>query len=291
MAEDRSFEFDLSKVHRANLEILEAIDRICRAHQITYRLDAGTLLGAVRHGGFIPWDDDVDLVFRREEFEKFAAIADQELPDKMELIHPTDYQHGRAFFDFVPRVIYKNSRRHAADDADQSFYEGKLNHLWVDLFIIDRLPDSPIGERICKLRQQIVFGLGMGHRREVNFRQYHGLQKLEVMVLATAGRCLSMPFLFRLQDRWARKYTDRVRKTGHMTKRSYFSNYQPDFQYCTVENSWEEPVRDISFEGRTFYGPQDTDKVLTMLYHNYWQLPPEEKRVPSHSGREIEVLD
>ena len=104
--------FDLKKVHEANLDILRAVDEICRKHHITYRIDSGTLLGAVRHKGFIPWDDDVDLLFRREEFEAFCKVA-SELPEKLALVLPDEYQNGKAFYDFVPRVIYKNSRRHA----------------------------------------------------------------------------------------------------------------------------------------------------------------------------------
>lgn len=283
------FTFDLERVHQANLEILKVVKTICDRHGITYLIDSGTLLGAVRHKGFIPWDDDVDLCFRREEFERFIDVARAELPENMQLVLPDEYRGGEAFYDFVPRVIYLNSRRHAEDDADMAFYEGKLNHLWVDLFILDRLPACPVRARLMKLEQQIAFGLGMGHRRKLDWSKYHGLQKLEVQVLAGVGRFIPLSKIFRLQERWARKYTDRNRaETG--SGKSFFSNYQPDFQYCTVEDAWEEPI-EFQFEGEHFTGPKAWDKVLTMLYGDYMKLPRLEDRHPSHSGMELEILD
>lgn len=289
-AED-GFSFDLKRIHKANLEILKAVREICDRHHIDYLLDAGTLLGAVRHRGFIPWDDDVDLAFRREEFEKFKAIANCELPESMQLILPDEYRKGKAFYDFVPRVIYKYSQRHNADDEDQKFYEGKLNHLWVDLFIIDRLPDNAIGSRIARLKQQIAFGLGMGHRRRLDWSKYKGLALLEVGILAGVGRMLSMPFIFRLQDRWAREYTGHYKEnSAKKNGKSFYSNYQPDFQYCVMEDAWEEPM-EFEFEGQRFKGPRGWDKILTMLYGDYRKLPKEEDRHPSHSGMEIEVFD
>ncbi len=282
------FTFDLERVHKANLEILKAVKAICERHGITYLIDSGTLLGAVRHKGFIPWDDDVDLCFRREEFERFVEVARAELPGNMQLVLPNEYRGGEAFYDFVPRVIYLNSRRHAEDDADMAFYEGKLNHLWVDLFILDRLPSCPIRVRLMKLLQQIAFGLGMGHRRRLDWSKYHGLQKLEVQVLAGVGRFIPLPTIFRLQERWARKYTDLHQKKDSGT--SFFSNYQPDFQYCTVEDSWEEPIS-FQFEGDHFTGPKAWDKVLKMLYGDYMKLPRPKDRHPSHSGMELEILD
>ena len=243
----------------------------------------------MRHKGFIPWDDDVDLCFRREEFERFIDVARAELPENMQLVLPDEYRGGEAFYDFVPRVLYLNSRRHAEDDADMAFYEGKLNHLWVDLFILDRLPACPIRARLMKLEQQIAFGLGMGHRRKLDWSKYHGLQKLEVQVLAGVGHFIPLPKIFRLQERWARKYTDRNHAEIGSGK-SFFSNYQPDFQYCTVEDAWEEPI-EFQFEDGHFTGPKAWDKVLTMLYGDYMKLPRPEDRHPSHSGMELEILD
>ena len=67
--------YDMSRVHSANLKILKEIDRICRKYKIQYALDAGTLIGAVRHKGFIPWDDDADIVFTRNQFEAFKKSS------------------------------------------------------------------------------------------------------------------------------------------------------------------------------------------------------------------------
>ena len=133
--------YDMKKVHEANLKILKEIDRICRKYKIRYALDAGTLIGAVRHSGFIPWDDDADVVFLRSQYEAFVKVAKRELPETMELLFPDSYRDGKAFFDFTPRIIYKNSRCHA-DSPEMAFYGGKLNHLRVDQFIHDKLPAS-----------------------------------------------------------------------------------------------------------------------------------------------------
>lgn len=104
--------YDMSRVHSANLKILKEIDRICRKYKIQYALDAGTLIGAVRHKGFIPWDDDADIVFTRNQFEAFKKVVRRELPDTMELVEPDSFHGGKAFFDFTPRIIYKKSRMH-----------------------------------------------------------------------------------------------------------------------------------------------------------------------------------
>ena len=100
--------FDLTKVHEVNLKLLKEIDRICRKYKIKYALDSGTLLGAVRHGGFIPWDDDVDVMFTRKNYEMFAKVVRRELPEDMSFVEPNEYHGGKAFYDFISRVTYNS---------------------------------------------------------------------------------------------------------------------------------------------------------------------------------------
>ncbi len=276
--------YDMSRVHEANLKILKEIDRICRKYKIKYVLDAGTLIGAVRGHGFIPWDDDADVAFTRSQFEAFRKVAGRELPPQMELLDPDSYRGGKAFYDFTPRIIYKNSRCHQ-DTPEMAFYEGKLNHLWVDLFIIDRLPKSGLGIWWTRFLQKAVYGMAMGHRYKLDFKKYSPLHKLFVGGLAAVGRIVPMKAIFAAQ-----------RTISLMNRRSrgelrYYSNYQPDFLYVTVHKDWCDNVEDMDFEDTRLMVPKGWHQVLTEVYGDYMQPPPEDKQVPTHSSLEIQVFD
>ena len=276
--------YDMSKVHAASLKILKEIDRICRKYKIRYALDAGTLIGAVRHKGFIPWDDDADVVFLRSQYEAFVKVAGRELPDTMELLLPDSYRDGKAFFDFTPRIIYKNSRCHQ-DSPEMNFYGGKLNHIWVDLFILDKLPASPAGAAVTRFVHKAIYGLAMGHRPGLDFKKYSLIHKIFVGGLAGVGRFIPLRLIFAMQRAAALK--DR-RSRG---SRWYYSNYQPDYLYVTLEGSWCEAVEDAAFEDAQLMIPKGWHEVLTEVYGDYMQLPPEEKRVPTHSSQQIEIWE
>lgn len=275
---------DLTRVHEANLKLLKEIDRICRKYRIQYMLDSGTLLGAVRHKGFIPWDDDADVVFTRPNYEKFLKVAERELPKGMTLLRPQDIRGGRVFYDFTTRILYDNSRVHE-DNAQMRFYEGKLNHLWVDLFVLDRLPEGKFGAFFAKFLQKVVYGLAIGHRDQIDFSKYSLADKARVGVLSTVGRLIPMPFLIKLQTVLAAK--DWKKKTD----KRYYSNYQPDYLYVTLEADWCEETVDLEFEDTVLMAPKGYDHVLTWIYGDYMKLPPKEKQVPAHSSIEIEILD
>lgn len=118
----------------AALEVLSEIDRICVKHNITYYADWGTLLGAVRHGGFIPWDDDLDICMKRDDYVKFRAVADAELP-KNYVIH--DYERKEDHWLFLARVV---NNEHMC--FDEKYLREHNNFPWlvgVDIFLKDYL--------------------------------------------------------------------------------------------------------------------------------------------------------
>ena len=277
-------EYDLTRVHETNLKILKEIDRICRKYKIRDMLDAGTLLGAVRHKGFIPWDDDADVAFTRNNYEAFMKVVRRELPDTMELVMPWSYRDGKAFYDFTARIIYKNSRTHE-ESEEMAFYGGKLNHLWVDLFTIDTLPANKLDATATLLMHKIIYGMAMGHRYHLDFSKYSLFHKLAVGGMSTVGRFVPLSVLFRLQRMVALR--DHKKKSPKL----YYSNYQPDYLYVTLQKEWCEDIVDLEFCDTKLMASSHWDEVLTWIYGDYMKLPPEDKRVPSHSTIEIQVFD
>lgn len=276
--------YDLSQVHQANLKILREIDRICRKYKIRYALDAGTLLGAVRHHGFIPWDDDADVVFTRNQFDAFARVAERELPEGMTLLMPNQLRNGRAFYDFTPRIVYEKSKIHE-DSDEMAYYEGKLNHLWVDLFILDKLPEAEWRANLIKFFQKAIYGMAMGHRYQLDFKKYGWKDKILVGGLSAVGKWIPMKAIF-----WMQKMVSLCTRK-EKTNRYYYSNYQPDYLYVTLEKEWCTHVKNMEFEGTRLMVPAGWKEVLEIVYGDYMQLPPEEKRVPSHASMEVQIFE
>lgn len=274
--------YGLEQVHRVNLRLLREIDRICRKYKLHYMLDAGTLLGAVRHQGFIPWDDDVDVVFTRDNYEKFRKVARRELPEGMSFVEPDEYHGGRAFYDFVSRVTYDKSRKFE-DSGKQEFYDDKISRLNVDLFVVDALPDGRLSAKLTKFLHCVVYGLALGHRYRLNYSDYKGMMKVFVLALSTVGRLIPFPAIYRIWRALCMK--DRKKKTA----RYFYTNYAPDYFYVEIRREWYDTVQEAPFEDTLLYIPGSYDEYLKQTYGDYRKLPPVEKRIPEHSDMEIEI--
>jgi len=277
--------YGMLALQKVNLYILQEIDRICKKYKINYTLDSGTLLGAIRHGGFIPWDDDADIAMTRSNFEAFRRIVKRELSDKLELIMPNEFKNGKVFYDFTPRIIYKPSARHKKNDKKDP-YEGKLNHLWVDIFIIDKLPKSKPLQRLTLFSQKLIYLFSMGHRKKLDLKKYKGSMKIAVSVFSIIGKIISMKYLFRLQDRLSKLFY-KSRKSSTL----YYSNYQPDYIDIKVNKDWYEKYLNIKFEDTVLSIIDEYDSVLQLVYGDYMTPPPKADRVPTHGSMEIEVYE
>ena len=277
--------YGMLALQKVNLYILQEIDRICKKYKINYTLDSGTLLGAIRHGGFIPWDDDADIAMTRSNFEAFRRIVKRELSDKLEFIMPNEFKNGKVFYDFTPRIIYKPSARHKKNDKKDP-YEGKLNHLWVDIFIIDKLPKSKPLQRLTLFSQKLIYLFSMGHRKKLDLKKYKGSMKIAVSVFSIIGKIISMKYLFRLQDRLSKLFY-KSRKSSTL----YYSNYQPDYIDIKVNKDWYEKYLNIKFEDTVLSIIDEYDSVLQLVYGDYMTPPPKADRVPTHGSTEIEVYE
>jgi licD family protein len=277
--------YGMLALQKANLYILQEIDRICKKYKINYTLDSGTLLGAIRHGGFIPWDDDADIAMTRANFEAFRRIVKRELSDKLEFIMPNEFKNGKVFYDFTPRIIYKPSARHKDNDKKDS-YEGKLNHLWVDIFILDKLPKSKSLQKFVLFNQKLIYLFSMGHRKKLELKKYKGSMKLAVLFFSILGKIIPMRRLFKLQDGLSKLFYKSRKSTTW-----YYSNYQPDYIDIKVNKDWYEKYLNIKFEDATLSIIDEYDSVLHLVYGDYMTPPPKADRVPTHGSTEIEIYE
>ena len=200
----------------------------------------------------------------------------------MKLLEPHQLRGGEAFYDFTPRIVYLDSRV-KEDSPETEYYGGRLNHLWVDLFILDDQPVCPVKAAWVKGLHTVIYGMAMGHRYQIDYDKYGMAGRLAVRVLAAVGRHLPMKTIRGMQHNLAVKYN---KKGSHLF---YYSNYQPDYLYVTLEKEWIRETVDLPFEDTVLMVPKGWDHVLREVYGDYMELPPEEKRVPSHSDIKIEV--
>ncbi|MDO4939085.1 MAG: LicD family protein [Lachnospiraceae bacterium] len=267
-------EYGLKEVFETELNMLKTIDAVCRKHEIVYTLEAGTLIGAVREKGFIPWDDDADIIMTRENWEKFKTVAVRELPEGMQFQLPYEMAKDGRFYDFIGRVVYLPSRRHAPNEKSEFFNE-KINHLWIDIFVMDNIPDSGAGAFIASSGQKLLYALSLGHRKTAYINSSTG-KKILLLPFTMVGKLIPLTALCKWKDRWSAK--DRKKNTS----RVYVSNYPPEWFDLKLDRDWIKEVRYMQFEDTELPVPCGYHEILTAGYGDYMKRPDIKDRKVSH---------
>lgn len=250
----------LRRLQMTELELLQEVDRICRKCGIHYNIIAGTLLGAVRHGGFIPWDDDADVALLRPEYEKFVKACETELDHSR--FYFQDHQNTPGY-----RWGYGKLRR-----KDTLFLRENQEHMpyeqgaFIDIFPLDYVPESHVGRALCNFKcflYRKFFWSEVGKIAEKGFpmRYVYGIMS------KVPEKALKDSF-----DRFREK-TDH-RKTGWVRILTFPT---PNRAYGYKAN-WYEMSEEIDFEGILFWGIKDYDEYLSFKFGDYMELPPEEER-------------
>ena len=268
---------DVKKAQKINLLLLKEFDEYCTKHNIKYRLEAGTLLGAVRHKGFVPWDDDCDVALTRENYKLLIECLKKDSFNKpFEFKKATDYKDNH-FFDFVDRLFY-TGEVYREEEKYKNSYDGYLRYLWLDIFVLDDVDEDNKNKNYLMLK--IFYGLAMGHRYRINYKKYNFSNKLKVFVLSNIGKLLDIKFIYK-------KYFEIVDKNRKNTKNKickkyYYMNYPIVFIEYEVDKEDEKDIIYVDFENTKLPIIKENDKLLNVLYKNYKTLPEESKRIPEH---------
>lgn len=266
---------DLRTLQLIELEMIVEVDRICRKNGIEYSIDGGTLLGAVRHKGFIPWDDDADIVFTRHEYAKFYRACKKDLDTEhfflQEYRTDANYRWGYA------KLRRKNTEFIRMNQEQMKFCTG----VCIDLFVNDNVPDN-------YLLRRAYYGMNFCIRKVL----YSELGKTAAPNWFLRGwyRILNKiprDTLFRVRNRLAAFCN---RKRTELVSHLMWPYPNKACKYGMPVSCFEDYM-DIEFEGMMFRAFTDYDTYLTLLYNDYMQLPPPEKRVGPCEASYIELID
>lgn len=244
----------LRQMQLCELEILKSVDAVCRKHDIPYWLDSGTLLGAVRHGGFIPWDDDIDICMPLADIPRFVEIAQKELPQDLFVQTPESDPSVRTPY---PKVRHNKSLIvEPADDFSLPYHKG----LYIDIFPVIPYPNlSP-----SLIRR---FARGNGRARSILNRQhYYSWRSIAELFYFGFKRMLYKAL-------WETALAIRGKGPHLGTTINCSGNGNMHLSASVY------PLGEIQFEGHTFPSPANPDAYLKDLFGDYMQLPPESERV------------
>lgn len=248
------------------LDLLWTFHRFCEEHDIRYSLDYGTLLGAIRHKGYIPWDDDIDVCMLRSEYEKLESVFPKEMENKYSF-----YSLNREKLWNRPYGKFFNTRTVEKEKSNNNIGTG----LGIDVFPIDDVPDNTYIFDTFRKRRLLL--IQASRIKSIVWSKKRNLIKNLFVVIC---QLILLPF----SHRTIAKAIDRYIKTNNNR------NYSFVYHSCdAVEGKYSYPKSffnnyiDIPFEGYTFKIIAEYDKYLTQIYGDYMKLPPEEKRISHHA--------
>lgn len=261
----------LKRIHDAEIAVLKEFDDLCKSNDLKYFAFAGTAIGAARHAGFIPWDDDIDLGMLREDYEKLKKIVNEKKGYNYRITTPeTDPEYCSSIVkfqqndtQFVPPYAIKDS--------------AKLG-IHVDIFVYDKISDDK-----KKATKQIR--IARRYARLMFLRKYANPEVPGVGIISKVQRVLCRLIhytlvLFHVSPKWMyRKFQDNAQASNNERTKFCTTFQSTKIQNCRVRKSEIFPLVDMKFEDRTIPMMNGYDKSLTRIFGDYMVVPSEDKRI------------
>ncbi len=261
----------IRKMQLIELDMLKEVDKICRCNNIAYIIDGGTLLGAVRYNGFIPWDDDIDVRMLRREYERFCEVCETQLDRKKYFLqtYKTDpgYRWGYA------RIL----RNGTFFDREHQEMLTMRRGIFIDIFPCDGMPDKQPYKAFfnfrCYIARKILYSL-VGEKYEKNI-----LKKIGYKILKFIPKEVAHNELERMTAVFCKEETKLVRILGWGAREESEGFLR----------EWFLKTKKIMFEGFEFPAPKDTDGFLRLMFgKDYMMPPPTDQMKPKHTAINIE---
>lgn len=263
---------ELNKIKEIELDILKEIDRVCKKCDIKYSLAYGTLLGAVRHQGFIPWDDDIDIMMSREEYEKFRTIGYKELNQEY---YVADVEKDRDYGFFFCKVMH-----HGTIMKEESISRNNSPcGVFVDIFVYDILHND-----LHKRNKQYQKAQRLKKTCICRSKYYFGQKGIRYFAYRFLGLLYGIvPKQWFVQSyiKNARRYENdnACEMCGHLSGLR--------LEQETFPRQLFKEYTTLPFEDLEAMAVADYDTVLKIRYGDYMKMPPKEQQIPHHFVTEV----
>jgi len=254
----------LKKLQDTQIEIMKEIVRICEKHNLRYFLIYGTLIGAIRHKGFIPWDDDLDIGMPRDDYEKFIKVANQELGSAYYL-QSTEKEP----YYWLPFIKIRKNNTIFEEPSFSRMPESVHKGIFVDIFPFDYVQEN----KGMFVHLQFILSKAICETMYFKAGVYTDKQTIKYKKLFAVLNCLSMKSLSRIQNN--------ISKLQNKEGAEYLADFNSSRNYLAAiyPIHFFFPVAEGDFEGNSFKIPYKYHEYLTMVYGDYMKLPKEEDRV------------
>lgn len=265
--------YDTDHLKKTILIIANEVKRICEKNKINYGLSSGSLLGAVRHKGFIPWDDDFDIDMTRENYEKFIIACRNDLGDDFFLqTCETDeyYPYGYC------KVLLKGTRAIQLSSANTKYQNG----IFVDIFPWDNVSDNILAKHIQMFIVYVCTKILMLKSGAIIIAKTGIAKRIVFYIIGVFEKIFPRKNLIKLRDIFLKKYSSATKKVACMVGKASYKKTE-------IKRDMFDQYTILPFENTSFSAILGYDHLLTRLYGDYMQIPPVDQQV-THDFIEVD---